>query len=94
MRRSATSSVLPTTWGPPEYAAMMDVVYGAQADMTSLADDARWQQFLKRTDELPAPKINSTFALSAQTMDAERGWRFLGAALHPGRFYHPESAVR
>ena len=46
--------------------------------ISDLADEALWQQFLERAGELPAPKINSTFAVSTQQMDTERGWRFLG----------------
>jgi hypothetical protein len=64
--------------GPPEYAALMDAVYGKNAAISDLADEALWQQFLDRTDELPAPKINSTFAVSTQQMESERGWRMLG----------------
>jgi hypothetical protein len=64
--------------GPPEYAALMDAVYGKNASHLSLLNDTSWKQFLERADELPAPKINSTFAVSTKEMGSERGWRMMG----------------
>jgi len=64
--------------GPLEYAALMDQVYGKQATFQDLADDARWQDFLSRSDQLPAPQINSLFVASTLDLTSEKGWRFMG----------------
>lgn len=64
--------------GPLEYAALMDAVYGERVTYQDLADEARWQEFLSRSAELPAPQVNSLFVTSTQDLAPERGWRFMG----------------
>jgi hypothetical protein len=64
--------------GPPEYAALMDQVYGDTLTIQGLADDSTWQEFIQRSDELPAPQINSTFASFSSDLVVEKGWRFMG----------------
>lgn len=65
--------------GPPEYAALMDEIYGSSPSPSSLADDALWEEFKDRKDEIPTPRINSTFVDWVSTdMEEERGWRFMG----------------
>lgn len=64
--------------GPVELAALMDSVYGKNASTKNLADDGKWQTFLSRIDELPQPKINSTFANTTIALNAERSWRMMG----------------
>ena len=63
---------------PLEYASLMDGVYGRSATVTELADNDLWREFLARSEELPAPQINSTFVDFLEELEDERGWRFLG----------------
>jgi hypothetical protein len=56
----------------------MDEVYGDAYGPRTLADEASWEAFLGRSDELPAPQINSTFVRSLEDLQVELGWRFLG----------------
>ena len=64
--------------GPLEYAALMDTVYGNAPAIQDLADDTRWQEFRSRSDQLPAPQINSLFVASTVDLAPEKGWRFMG----------------
>lgn len=64
--------------GPLEYAELMAQVYGSNPGMEELADQARWQEFLSRSDQLPAPQINSLFVASTVNLATEKGWRFMG----------------
>ena len=64
--------------GPLEYAALMDQIYGSEATIQDLADDALWQNFLASSDQLPAPQINSLFVISTVDLTSEKGWRFMG----------------
>ena len=64
--------------GPPEYAALMDVVYGPNPATTDLADEKLWGAFLDRSEELPAPQVNSLFVDSTVDLSAGKGWRFMG----------------
>jgi hypothetical protein len=64
--------------GPLEYAALMDIVYEDQVTLQDLADDAGWQGFLSRSDQLPTPQINSLFVASTLDLTSEKGWRFMG----------------
>jgi hypothetical protein len=64
--------------GPLEYAALMDKIYGTSPSLADLADDTLWLKFQNRANELPAPRINSTFVSSLAKLDETKGWRFLG----------------
>lgn len=64
--------------GPAELAPLMDAVFGPSHGLRGLGDDAAWQAFISRSGELPAPQINSTFAVSLGDLQTERGWRFMG----------------
>jgi hypothetical protein len=64
--------------GPLEYAALMDAVYGNDAQILDLADPVLWQDFLVKTDQLPVPQINSLFVASTKDLSPEKGWRFMG----------------
>jgi len=64
--------------GPREYAGLMDKVYGRGSTIIDLADDERWNVFQSSQEEIPAPRINSTFANSLDHLANERGWRFMG----------------
>ncbi len=65
--------------GPVEYAALMDAVYGTELELTDLINDDLWVEFVNRTEELPAPQINSTFVdWVSKGLESEKGWRFMG----------------
>ncbi len=46
--------------------------------LAGLADEALWAEFVRRSDQLPAPQINSTFASFSSDLAVEKGWRFMG----------------
>jgi hypothetical protein len=65
--------------GPIEINALMENIYGADLNLTSLADEEKWSQFLQAAQQdLPAPQINSTFQNTSLEMAVERDWRFMG----------------
>ncbi len=64
--------------GPAQLAALMDPIYGADADFADLADEGKWQTFLASVNLLPAPQINSTFLNSTIELEATRDWRLMG----------------
>ncbi len=64
--------------GPLELNTLMEAVYGSDIYLALILDDANWQEFLSRVDELPAPQINSTFQDTSVQMAYERDWRFMG----------------
>ncbi len=64
--------------GPVELSALMDRVYGPQVQISDFADQAKWQEFQKNVDQLPAPQINSTFINSTAELQATRDWRLMG----------------
>lgn len=64
--------------GPIEYAWLMDQVYGVNPGYGDLADEGRWIDFQSRRNELPAPRINSTFLNWTSDLAKDTGWRFLG----------------
>ncbi len=64
--------------GPPEYAALMDTVYGVDVDGPDLADHGKWETFQASASDLPAPQINSTFVDFTADLEIEKGWRFMG----------------
>jgi hypothetical protein len=64
--------------GPVELAVLMDSVFGKDATLETLADNAAWQKFLGSIDRLPQPQINSAFENSSETLKTERSWRLMG----------------
>ena len=64
--------------GPPEFAALMDDVYGPAPDPQDLADDDRWSAFIQKREALPQPRINSLFVDFLEQAEPKVGWRFLG----------------
>jgi len=64
--------------GPYETGALMDDVFGKNSSFSDLADEQKWMSFLDRADELPRPRINSTFVNSTLGLNAERSWRLMG----------------
>lgn len=64
--------------GPLEYSTFMDEIYPSLTTVAGLSDETRWQEFLQRSGEIPAPQINSTFADSTVELQAGQGWRLMG----------------
>lgn len=64
--------------GPMELNELMEDMYGSDIYLELLQDEAKWQEFISRVEELPAPQINSTFQDTSLEMDFERDWRFMG----------------
>jgi hypothetical protein len=64
--------------GPVELNQLMEQVYGPAPTLSGLADEGKWQGFLAKVDQLPAPQIDSTFASFSVTQAASRDWRFMG----------------
>ncbi len=64
--------------GPPEYAALMDRIYGTNPEPIDLADEQLWGAFLDQSADLPAPQVNSLFVDSTVDLSAGKGWRFMG----------------
>ena len=64
--------------GPVEINRLMEEVYGRGMVPSDLQDEAKWQTFLGKVDQLPAPQINSTFASFSAAQAASRDWRFMG----------------
>lgn len=72
--------------GPVELNALMEQVYSPALSAGDLVDESNWQIFVERTNELPAPKINSTFAMTSADQAGERDWRFIGQRFTPDGF--------
>jgi hypothetical protein len=64
----------------------MSIVFNHDASLAAIANDANWQAFLLRVDDLPAPAINSTFANTTTAQVSERGWRLMGQRFTPDGF--------
>lgn|GEM_PF-428318 len=64
--------------GPVEINALMEQVFGPVPVLSDLMDENQWQEFLGKTEQLPAPKIDSTFASFSAAQEASRDWRFMG----------------
>jgi len=64
--------------GPPEFAALMDEVYGSTIVPIDLADEALWAEFVSKREDLPQPHVNSLFVNYLEDAEALVGWRFLG----------------
>ena len=64
--------------GPIELNELMEDVYGSDIYLELLQDETKWQEFISRLEELPAPQISSTFQESSLEMEYERDWRLMG----------------
>jgi hypothetical protein len=70
-----------------QYAAEIDAVYGAGAPVTTLADDAKLDQFIEAANKLPPPRILGI--VIADTQDVEqttKGLRFMGQRFVPDAY--------
>jgi hypothetical protein len=62
-----------------EYAALMDSIFGADANPKSFADDAKFSAFMAGAVTLPPPQVNSMWVwIWDDTQQATKGFRFMG----------------
>jgi len=62
-----------------EYGALMDTVFGPNADPKSFADDAKFAAFMAAAKSLPPPQVNSMWVwIWEDTEQATKGFRFMG----------------
>jgi hypothetical protein len=65
-------------FGPPEYAAWMDQVYGRAVTVVGLADAGNWETFLDFANQMAPTQIDPGIALSLGITSPLGSWRFLG----------------
>ena len=62
-----------------EYAALMDSVFGENADPASFADPEKFAAFMEAAKTLPPPQVNSMWVwIWEDPEQATKGWRFMG----------------
>jgi hypothetical protein len=62
-----------------EYGALMDSVFGPNADPKSFADDAKFAAFMEAAKTLPPPQVNSMWVWIWEDKEqATKGFRFMG----------------
>ncbi len=62
-----------------EYGALMDSVFGPNADPESFADNAKFAAFMEAAKTLPPPQVNSMWVwIWEDTEQATKGFRFMG----------------
>ncbi len=62
-----------------EYGALMDSVFGPNADPKSFADEAKFAAFMESAKTLPPPQVNSMWVwIWEDTEQATKGFRFMG----------------
>lgn len=62
-----------------EYGALWDIVYGAGAPVTAIADDEKLAIFTQAARQLPPPQINSMWVyIWEDEQQATQGFRFMG----------------
>lgn len=70
----------------PDYLAAMSSVYGPQADLTTIADEARLDTFIAATADLPAPRILGLVSADWKPLEAVKGLRLMGQRFVPDAF--------
>jgi hypothetical protein len=70
----------------PDYLAVMESVYGDQADLTAIADDARLDTFIAATADLPAPRILGLVSDDWKPLEAVKGLRLMGQRFVPDAY--------
>jgi hypothetical protein len=69
-----------------QYLGIMNTVYGPQAGVTTIADDARLETFLAAANELPAPRILGLIADDYKPIEAAKGLRLMGQRFVPDAY--------
>jgi hypothetical protein len=73
-----------------QYLGIMDTVYGPQADVITLADDAKLVSFIPAARELPAPRILGLVADDYKPIEATQGLRLMGQRFVPDAYIFQE----
>lgn len=73
-----------------DYLQVMDQVYGSQANLGEIADDARLQTFIATTDGLPAPRILGLLSDDYKPLEAVKGLRLMGQRFVPDAYIFQE----
>jgi hypothetical protein len=68
--------------GPPQYAALMDHVYGPGLTIVGLSDQRAFELLQLYVRELPPLQQEADPLAPFRAASAERGWRFLGYGFH------------
>ena len=62
-----------------EYGALMDAVFGPNAQPAAFADEAMFAAFMQGAESLPPPQVNSMWVwIWEDTQQATKGFRFMG----------------
>lgn len=69
-----------------QYLSLMDDIYGAQADVTRIADDARLDEFITAAGQLPAPRILGLISDDYKPLEAVKGLRLMGQRFVPDAY--------
>jgi hypothetical protein len=70
----------------PDYLAVMSSVYGDQADLTAIADEARLETFIAAAADLPAPRILGLISDDWKPLEAVKGLRLMGQRFVPDAY--------
>jgi len=73
-----------------QYLGLMDDIYGAQADVTRIADDARLNEFITAASQLPAPRILGLISDDYKPLEAVKGLRLMGQRFVPDAYIFQE----
>jgi hypothetical protein len=70
-----------------QYAGVMDAVYGPNAPLAAVADDALLDTFIEEADELPPPRIlGLVISETADVEETTKGLRFMGQRFVPDAY--------
>ncbi len=70
-----------------QYLSVMDEIYGPQADLLTIADDARLDAFIEEANKLPPPQIlGMVIFFTDEVEETTKGLRFMGQRFVPDAF--------
>ena len=73
-------------YGPAEYAALMDQIYGRGVTVVGLADAGKWDQFLRFVREMPAAQLGGSSTSPLAAAQPLNDWRFMGQGFRLDHF--------
>lgn len=73
-----------------EYLAVLDKVYGPQADLKTVADDTRLPDFIAAAQQLPAPRILGLISADYKPIAVTQGLRLMGQRFVPDAYIFQE----
>jgi hypothetical protein len=70
-----------------QYIPVMDQIYGAKADLQTIADDSKLDAFIEAANQLPAPRILGMVISVEDDVEAQtKGLRFMGQRFVPDAY--------